>query len=314
MSNPGDERGGARMVEAGAGDAGQRIDNFLLRVLRGVPRGHVYRLLRRGEVRVNGRRAKPTYRLASADQVRIPPVRETRHADGELPAHLLARLRDCIVYENGSVLVVNKPAGIAVHAGSGLGGGLIDGLRTLRPDLPELSLVHRLDRDTSGCLLLARDRRTLRELQLALRERAFTKIYQAVLAGEWLQTEATVDVPLTRDVRRGNERIVRVDHATGQAARSHFRRLATGAGMTHVEVRIETGRTHQIRVHAAHLGHPVIGDDKYGRRRVTRDLLGYRPPRLFLHASSLSFPLAGETLTVESPVPDGFRELLTGSA
>lgn len=312
MTDQADDRTRVRLVEATAGDAGQRIDNFLLRVLRGVPRGHVYRLLRRGEVRVNGRRARAAYRLETADQVRIPPVRETRHADGELPAHLLERLRDCVLHEYEQVIVVDKPAGIAVHAGSGLGGGLIDGLRTLRPDLPELSLVHRLDRDTSGCLLLARDRRTLRDLQQALRDGAFTKVYQAILLGEWPAPEATVDAPLTRDVRRGNERIVRVDPAAGQAARSHFRRLATGAGLTHVEVHIDTGRTHQIRVHAAHLGHPVVGDDKYGRRRQTREVLGRRPPRLFLHASTLGFPLGRKTLTVTSPVPDGFRELLAG--
>lgn len=299
-----------RSVEAGSGEAGQRIDNFLLRELRGVPRGHVYRLLRRGEVRVNGRRVRPTQRLVEGDRVRIPPVRDERHADGRLPAHLLARLRDAICYEDERVLVVDKPAGIAVHAGSGLGGGVIDGLRALRPELRELALVHRLDRDTSGCLLLAKGRATLRELQRALRERSGDKQYQAVLLGEWSEAAATVDAALHRDRRAGGERVVRVDADRGRPARSHFRRLAVGGGLTRVAVRIESGRTHQIRVHAAHLGHPVLGDAKYGRRRDDRARLGRPAPRLFLHAEALRLPLGDDWLDVSAPVPDIFATVL----
>lgn len=291
-------------------DAGQRIDNYLMRVLRGVPRGHVYRLLRRGEVRVNGRRTRPVYRLACGDRVRIPPVDHERHAGGRLPAHLVERLRDRILLENDRVLVVDKPAGLAVHAGSGLGGGVVDGLRQLRPELPALSLVHRLDRDTSGCLLLAKDRQTLRALQQALRDLSFDKVYQAILVGDWVGPEVCVDAPLMRDLRRGNERVVRVDAAGGRAARSMFRRLGGSSGLTRVEVRIETGRTHQIRVHAAHIGHPVLGDDKYGNRRAGRSHLGRKAPRLYLHAHSLRFPLGGEWITVRSPVPGDFAALV----
>ena len=304
---------GVRTVEAGAGDAGQRIDNYLMRVLRGVPRGHVYRLLRRGEVRVNGRRVRAHQRLAAGDRVRIPPVTEQRHAEGRLPGHLLERLRNALLYEDEHVVVVDKPAGIAVHAGSRLGGGLIDGLRELRPDLPELALVHRLDRDTSGALLLARDRQSLRALQASLRAQEFEKVYQAVLLGDWPGPQETVDAPLRRDVRRGQERIVRVDPQRGQPARSVFRRLASGNGLTRVEVALITGRTHQIRVHAAHLGYPVVGDDKYGRRRAERACLGRAPPRLMLHAARLRFPVGDRQITVDSPPPELFDTLL-GSA
>lgn len=308
--NPSNPPGAARTVEAGAAEAGQRIDNFLMRVWRGVPRGHVYRVLRRGEVRVNGGRVRPVYRLAAGDRVRLPPVWVERHAGGELPDHLLDRLRDRVLFENAGVLVIDKPAGLAVHAGSGLGGGVIDGMRSLRPDLPGLELVHRLDRDTSGCLLFALGRAELRRLQGALREQRFSKHYLAVLAGEWSGPETLVDAPLRRDVRRGNERVVRVDRAAGQSARSHFRPLRSGNGLTLVEVRIETGRTHQIRVHAAHLGLPVIGDDKYGARRLERRLLGQRSPRLCLHAHRLAFPLGDGMTTVKSPMPALFDRLL----
>jgi 23S rRNA pseudouridine955/2504/2580 synthase len=307
MNRPADTA--VRTVETTSDDAGQRIDNYLMRVLRGVPRGHVYRLLRRGEVRVNGGRVRPVYRLAEGDRVRIPPVREQRHAEGRLPNHLLARLKERILLEDDAILVIDKPAGLAVHAGSGLGGGLIDGLRELRPDLPALSLVHRLDRDTSGCLLLAKNRRILRELQRALRDQRFEKTYQAVLVGDWAGPATTVDAPLLRDVRRGNERIVRVDPVGGQHARSRFQRLAGNGGLTRVEVIIETGRTHQIRVHAAHLGFPVLGDDKYGNRRAERAGLGQRPARLYLHAWRLAFPLGDRRVEVESPVPREFATL-----
>lgn len=295
-----------RNLTAASGDVGQRIDNFLLRVLRGVPRGHVYRLLRRGEVRVNGRRTKPTYRLADGDRIRLPPVQRERHAAGELPPHLLDRLRGAIRYEDERLLVVDKPEGIAVHAGSGLGGGVIDGLRALRPDVLKLSLVHRLDRDTSGCLLVAKDRRTLRALQDTFRSQRCEKSYQAVLTGDWSGPDAAVDAPLTRDVRRGNERVVRVDRQHGRTASSRFHRLAGGHGLTRVAIAIATGRTHQIRVHARHLGFPVLGDPKYGNRRQEQAALGRKPPRLFLHAHRLRFPLDDEWFDVTTPVPELF--------
>lgn len=298
-----------RTVEVGQEDAGQRVDNYLLRVLRGVPRTRVYRLLRRGEVRVNGGRVKPTRRLQPGDRVRLPPVRMERHSGGRLPEQLLESLRGAVLYEDAQALVIDKPAGMAVHAGTGLGGGLIDGLRTIRPDIQGLELVHRLDRGTSGCLLLAKGRRALVRLQDELRAGAFEKVYRAVLLGEWERTEASVDMPLRKNVLSSGERMVRTD-AEGKRALSHFRRLAVGHGVTLVEVRIETGRTHQIRVHAAHLGHPVVGDSKYGDLQRERTELGHRARRMYLHAARLGFTAADGPVTVESPVPQDFAALV----
>lgn len=302
-----------RTVEVVADDAGQRIDNFVLRELRGVPRTRVYRLLRRGEVRVNGGRVKPGRRLETGDRVRLPPVQTERHADGHLPAHLLERLSAAVVYEDERALVLDKPAGIAVHAGTGLGGGVVDGLRALRPDGERLELVHRLDRGTSGCLMLAKGRRAMRQLQAELRAGGFSKDYCAALLGEWDGPEALVEAPLSRTLRRSGERVVRID-AAGRAARSRFRPVRTGAGLTLAAVRIETGRTHQIRVHAAHLGHPVAGDAKYGDRAAERGILGRDAPRLFLHAHRLGFPGPDGRVTVESPVPAEFPALLEGGS
>lgn len=301
---------GPRQIVAGDNDDGQRIDNYLLRELRGVPRMRVYRLLRRGEVRVNGGRVKPSYRIRSGDTVRLPPVRLERHADGHLPAAQLERLKSSILYEDGCALAIDKPAGLAVHAGSGIGGGVIDGLRSLRPDIEGLELVHRLDRDTSGCLLLAKGRPNLRMLQDELRAGGFTKIYQAVLLGDWHGPEADVDAPLKRDVPSAGERMVRVA-TDGKSARSHFRRRDGNGRLTQVEVRIDTGRTHQIRVHAAHLGHPVLGDDKYGDARLARECLGRKPPRMYLHAARLTFTGSNGVVTVEAPLPSRFLDPLS---
>jgi len=309
MNDARDPARGPRTVEAGVDDAGQRIDNYLLRVLRGVPRTRVYRLLRKGEVRVNGGRVKAGYRLAAGDRVRIPPVRAERHANGRLPETALARLRDAVLHEDDRVLVIDKPAGLAVHAGTGLGGGLVDGLRELRPDIARLELVHRLDRETSGCLLLAKGRAALRALQDELRAGGFHKEYEAVLVGDWTGPEASVDAPLLRNVLVSGERVVRVD-AGGRPARSHFVRLDSGRGLTRVRVVLDTGRTHQIRVHAAHLGHPVAGDPKYGDRGRDRAVFGGRAPRMFLHAACLGFTSGHERVLVKSPVPAVFDEAL----
>ena len=302
---------GVRTLTVGPDDAGQRVDNFVLRALRGVPRTRVYRLLRRGEVRVNRGRVKPARRLEAGDVVRLPPVQAERHAEGRLPAELLERLRNAVLYEDDRVLVIDKPAGLAVHAGTGLGGGVVDALRRLRPDIERLELVHRLDRGTSGCLMLAKGRRALRALQGELRAGGFEKDYRAVLLGDWPGPETLIEAPLRRERRHSGERVVRIDPA-GRAARSRFRRMRGARGMTLVDVRIDTGRTHQIRVHAAHLGHPVVGDAKYGDRGRERDLLGRDAPRLFLHAHRLGFTGAEGPVRVESPVPPGFDTLLSG--
>jgi 23S rRNA pseudouridine955/2504/2580 synthase len=297
----------ARRVRVGDGFAGQRLDNFLLRELSGVPRSRVYRLLRRGEVRVNGKRKQADYRLAAEDEVRLPPLREVP-APGEAPRRvpdaLLETVRQAIVHEDGRLLVLNKPSGLAVHGGSGLAFGAIEALRALRPQEP-LELIHRLDRDTSGCLLVARTRAALRTVHALLREGAVEKHYAALLAGRWRLGRKTIDAPVMTNARQGGERVVRV-HREGKIAISvfapvtHHRELATL-----MDVSIHTGRTHQIRVHAAFAGHPVAGDEKYGDREFNARLrtLGLR--RMFLHASSIAFrwPESGSEFRAEAPLP-----------
>lgn len=285
---------GVRRVQVDADRAGQRIDNFLTGQLKGVPRSMVYRLLRTGQVRINGKRAKPDARLAEGDEVRIPPVRlDEPGTPTRPPERLLAALEAAIVFEDARLLALNKPSGMASHGGSGISFGAIESLRALRPE-QTLELVHRLDRDTSGLLVVAKKRSALVELQALLREdhgAGLTKRYLALLTGRLPDGTLTVDAPLHIGLRQGGERHVQV-HAQGKPSVSHFRVLERRGGHSYCEVRIETGRTHQIRVHAAHLGHPVAGDDKYGAEDVNRrlrDQVGLK--RLFLHAASLEFAL-----------------------
>ena len=309
--NPG---GKVQRVPAGADAEGQRLDNFLLRVLAGVPRSRVYRLLRKGEVRVNGKRKPPDYRLTATDEVRLPPVRDLPEPSAgprRVPDSLLDTVRESILHEDPRLLVLNKPAGLAVHGGSGLAFGAIEALRALRPD-ESLELAHRLDRDTSGCLLVARTRSALRVLHAMLREGTIEKHYATLLAGRWHLGRKTIDAPVLTNSRQGGERVVRV-HRTGKIAVSvftpqeNFRDLAT-----RMDVAIETGRTHQIRVHAAFAGHPVAGDEKYGDRECNARLreLGLR--RMFLHAASIAFvwPESGEAFRVEAPLPADLAALL----
>ena len=286
---------GVRMATVAAERAGQRLDNFLLGQLKGAPRSLVYKLIRSGQVRVNGGRAKAERRLEAGDEVRIPPVRiEIDDDAGRMPAaSMLQALRDAIVFEDARLLAINKPSGIASHGGSGVSHGVIEGLRALRPG-DSLELVHRLDRDTSGLMVIARKRSALTQLQALLREdhgAGIEKRYLALLLGRLPDGSLDVDAPLHVGLRQGGERHVTVNDA-GKRSLSHFRLLERRGGQSYCEVRIATGRTHQIRVHAQHLGHPVAGDDKYGDAQANRRLrekAGLR--RLFLHASSLQFTL-----------------------
>lgn len=291
-----------RFVEVPAECDGQRIDNFLIRTLKGVPKSLVYRILRTGEVRVNKGRAKPEHRVAAGDSVRLPPLRLAPEDDAPavLPRGLLERLQASILYEDARVLVLDKPSGIAVHAGSGIGAGVIEGLRVLRPE-GFLELAHRLDRDTSGVLVLAKTPEALRAIHDALNARTTDKRYVALLRGAWRGGEHSVDAPLRKGMIRGGERMVEVA-PDGKPALSHFRPLHRYSDCTLVEVAIETGRTHQIRVHAAHLGHPLAGDDKYGDAGFNRTLAGYGLRRLFLHAQSLRLPLGGRELALSAPL------------
>ncbi len=303
---------GVRHVRVSAEAAGQRVDNFLLAELRGVPRALVYRLLRRGEVRVNKGRVKPQQRLQAGDDVRIPPVRTpTRDAERPVPAGLTAALAERILYEDSRLLVLDKPAGVAVHGGSGVAHGVIEALRAGRPELT-LELVHRLDRETSGCLMVAKRRSALRFLHAQLRAGAVAKRYRALLLGPLAGPLQRVDLPLAKNQLQGGERMVRVDAATGKPALTVFRRVAAYGGMTLVDVDLHTGRTHQIRVHAAAIGAPVAGDDKYGRpeHRAQARALGLE--RLFLHAAELGFRAREDAapITVTAPLPEALAAVM----
>ncbi len=289
-------RSTVRTVTVPADRDGQRLDNFLLGQLKGAPRSLVYKLVRSGQVRVNGGRAKAERKLEAGDEVRIPPVSLVEAGDSAPPPPaFLKRMEQAIVFEDARLLVLNKPTGVASHGGSGISHGAIETMRALRPG-QSLELVHRLDRDTSGLLVLAKKRSALTELQALLREDhedGIEKRYLTLLVGRMPDGVMSVDAPLLVGLRQGGERHVQVN-AAGKPSLSHFRVLERRGGHSYCEVRIETGRTHQIRVHARHLGHPVAGDDKYGDPEVNkrlREQIGLK--RLFLHAASLQFALDG---------------------
>lgn len=278
-------------VEVADGFAGQRIDNFLISHLKGTPKTLIYRILRKGEVRVNKGRIKPEYRLQAGDLIRIPPLRLPPVDSLPTVARgLLERLEAAIVYEDKHMLVVNKPAGIAVHGGSGLQFGIIEAFRQLRPQCSELELVHRLDRDTSGLLMLAKKRSQLRRLHAALREDKVDKGYMALVAGSWPTSRKQVSAPLLRSNLRSGERMVEVN-PEGKPSLTRFRVLQRFAGLaTLVNASPITGRTHQIRVHCLHAGHPIAGDTKYGNDDFSRKIRELGGKRLFLHAHYLRIP------------------------
>ncbi len=284
----------ARIVAVPADREGQRLDNFLLGQLKGAPRSLVYKLVRSGQVRVNGGRAKAERKLEAGDEVRIPPVSLIEEGDKTPPpAGFLRRMEEAIVFEDARLLVINKPTGVASHGGSGISHGAIETMRALRPN-QGLELVHRLDRDTSGLLIIAKKRSALVELQALMREDhkdGIQKRYLTLLVGRMPNGTMSVDAPLHVGLRQGSERHVQVN-AAGKPSVSHFSVLERRGGHSFCEVLIDTGRTHQIRVHAQHLGHPVAGDDKYGDEAVNkrlREQIGLK--RLFLHAHSLQFRL-----------------------
>ena len=291
--------------------AGQRIDNFLLSRLKGVPRTYVYRILRKGEVRVNKGRIKPHYRLNAGDRVRIPPVRVAERRPLPKAAEHFQWLEDRVLFEDASLLIVDKPSGLAVHGGSGLSYGLIEALRALRPTTASLELAHRLDRETSGCLVVCKRRSKLRQVHALLRDKAVDKRYLALLDGRWQRDRVQVEAPLRKNLLRGGERVVSVA-ADGKEAVTEFRRVRQYPTATLVEARLWTGRTHQIRVHAAHLGTPVLGDDKYGHLESNQRLRALGLRRLFLHAHALKFRLPGyeHPVRVRSELPGELEEVL----
>ncbi len=286
-------------------EAGQRLDNYIHKRLGGLPRSRVFRIIRKGEVRVNGKRASPETRLVLADKIRVPPVNlaspEPRISRPSNALH--ERIAKSVIHEDERLLVIDKPAGIAVHGGSGVSFGVIETLRALRPD-ETLELVHRLDRDTSGCLLISKRAATLRTLHALLREDGFEKRYLALVKGPWDLGDKRIDVPLRTDTRVGGERTVKVAEG-GKESVSRFRPVQFfGRIATLLEVMLETGRTHQIRVHAAHAGHPVAGDEKYGDPAFNESMRALGLKRMFLHAHSISFnwPEGGQ-FSVNTPLP-----------
>ena len=307
-----------RTVKVPEDRGGQRLDNFLLGQLKGAPRSLVYKLVRSGQVRVNGGRAKAERKLDPGDEVRIPPVSLTDTGDkAPPPSGFLQRMEQAIVFEDERLLALNKPSGVASHGGSGISHGAIETLRALRPG-QSLELVHRLDRDTSGLLIVAKKRSALTELQALMREgdaydgRGIAKRYLTLLVGRMPDGVMSVDAPLHVGLRQGGERHVQVN-PQGKPSLSHFRVLERRGGHSYCEVRIETGRTHQIRVHAQHIGHPVAGDDKYGDAETNkrlREQIGLK--RLFLHAASLEFALDGgrTPYVLNAPLADELREVL----
>ncbi len=300
----------ARLQRVSEEESGQRLDNFLLRHTHGVPKTRVYRAIRKGEVRVNKGRAKPEYKLTTGDEVRIPPLAEGVARSADTPSlGWERRIRESVVWETTDFLAINKPTGLAVHGGSGVRLGLIEALRRLFPEERYLELVHRLDRDTSGLVLIAKNARTLRELHQQLRNDLVDKRYLALVAGRWPAYRASVSAPLAKHHTISGERIVKVT-ADGKAAETTFRVLERFAGATLIEAKPVTGRTHQIRVHSLHCGHPILGDTKYETELSRRCCAGAPIKRLFLHAGGISFKLAGEKIMLECPLSDELEAVL----
>lgn len=289
----------------------QRIDNYLMRILKGVPKGKVYRILRKGEVRVNKKRVKPDYKLQANDEIRIPPVRLDEQTPSKLSANQVDYLEDAVIFEDDRLIVFNKPSGVAVHGGSGLNYGVIEGLRTLRPDAPFLELVHRLDRDTSGCLVIAKKRSALRHLHQQLRDNQMDKIYHALVSGLWPAKRHKVKAPLYKNTLQGGERMVQVSDE-GKPSETLYRVLNVYKGATLMEAKPITGRTHQIRVHCLHAGHPIACDSKYGDAQFDKKIRALGCNRLFLHATQIRFihPKTEQQISFTAPYDEKLSRLL----
>jgi 23S rRNA pseudouridine955/2504/2580 synthase len=302
----------ARRVKIDDGHAGQRLDNYLLSYLKGVPKSRIYKLVRGGEVRINGGRVEASHRLELGDEVRIPPVRQGQVSDK--PKHLskdVARLAPHILYKDDYLLVLNKPSGMAVHGGSGITRGVIEQLRLEFPEHRFMELAHRLDRETSGVLVVALKRKALVGLHDNFRDHRVDKRYQVLATGRWRDETRNVRFPLHKYVTAEGERRVTVQDG-GQASHTIFRRIKTWPGFALLEAELKTGRTHQIRVHLAHLKHPIAGDDKYGNFPLNKELATKGLKRMFLHAASLSFdhPINREPLRFEAPLPEELQQFL----
>jgi 23S rRNA pseudouridine955/2504/2580 synthase len=293
--------------------AGQRIDNFLLTYLKNLPKTRIYRLLRKGEVRVNKKRIAPSYRLQAGDQIRLPPMQldEKPFVDTTPNSWFVKLLQERILYEDKGLMIINKPAGIPVHGGSKINMGVIETLRTMYPKLPHLELAHRLDLDTSGCLVVAKKRSVLKEMHELMRSGQVHKVYYALTKGLWKKTELHVDVPLRKNHLSSGERIVKVDQE-GKPSQTTFAPVQCFSNAMLVDATLHTGRTHQIRVHARYRSHPLAGDEKYGDKEFNKTMRQLGLKRLFLHARLLEFtlPSTGELIRVEAPLDDDLKDCL----
>ncbi|GAW95261.1 MULTISPECIES: 23S rRNA pseudouridine(955/2504/2580) synthase RluC [Colwellia] len=307
------ERPKVRYITIDSEDAGQRIDNFLLRTLKGVPKSHLYRLMRKGEIRINKKRIKPLYKLVLNDEVRIAPIRVSEQKDAvSTGLTIVANLEKQILFEDDRLIVINKPSGMAVHGGSGLSFGLIEALRALRPDARMLELVHRLDRDTSGCLVVAKKRSALRHLHEQLRNKDVQKFYHALVKGHWPTKLTRVTAALKKNDLKSGERVVVVDNQAGKECETRFRVLERYRGATLIRAFPVTGRTHQIRVHCQVSGHSIAMDAKYGHEGFDEEMKSKGLKRLFLHAASIEFthPKTEQRMKIEAPLEPSLERLL----
>lgn len=296
---------------------GQRIDNFLLARLKGVPKSKIYTIIRKGEVRVNKGRVKPTYRIAGGDTIRIPPLKLAESKETNVSEGLKRLLIQSIVHEDANWMVVNKPNDLAVHGGSGVSAGLIESLRKIRPEEHYLELCHRIDKATSGCVVIAKKRSALRRFHQALREKKMSKTYRVVVAGRWPAKTTSVNRPLEKNVLASGERMVRVAES-GKQSLTHYKILDRLDGCSHLEATPVTGRTHQIRVHCQVQGHPILGDEKYGFKEANRGARDQGYTQLFLHAKRISLPRYDDSgllpveqwASVEAPEPAFWQQFL----
>ena len=302
-----------RFITVDSEDAGQRIDNFLLKTLKGVPKSMIYKLLRKGEIRVNKKRTKPEYKLLNEDILRLAPIRVSENTNTvSTQLNVVANLEKQILFEDDRLIVINKPSGMAVHGGSGLSFGLIEALRALRPEARMLELVHRLDRDTSGCLVVAKKRSALRHLHEQLRNKKVQKFYHALVKGRWSAKLTKVTESLKKNDLKSGERVVIVDNINGKESETRYKVMQYFQGATLVRAFPVTGRTHQIRVHCQCKGHPIASDAKYGHPDFDLDMKDKGLKRLFLHAASIEFthPLTDQRLKIEAPLEPSLEKLL----
>lgn len=302
-----------RFYTAESEDSGQRIDNFLLKTLKGVPKSMIYRLLRKGEIRVNKKRTKPDYKLVDQDLIRVAPIRISEQpAPVSTKLNIVANLESQILYEDEILIILNKPSGMAVHGGSGVNFGVIEALRALRPQAKMLELVHRLDRDTSGCLVVAKKRSALRHLHEQLRSKKVQKFYHALVKGRWSPKLTRVNEALKKNDLKSGERVVIVDNIHGKESETRFKVIQHYHNATLVRAFPVTGRTHQIRVHCQVKGHPIACDPKYGHQDFDEQMRSIGLKRLFLHAASIEFthPRTEQRLKIEAPLEASLQKVL----